>query len=107
MRLTHNAAAVSAQLAANPDGNHWAYRIHQATGIDTGAVHHVLARMRDAGWIEDHDENPAAVAADRPPRRYYTLTDTGRREIAALLNRAAGDTRYAHLIGNVPARTAE
>lgn len=102
MRLTHNAVAIAAQLAANPSDPHWQYDIHQRTGIHPGPVHHALARMHAAGWLDAHDENPADRAGGRPLRRYYTLTDTGRREIAALLGRAAGDPRYAHLLGDTP-----
>lgn len=104
MRVTRATVAVAHDIATNP-GRHWGYNIHQRTGIKTGVITPILIRMRNAGWLDAHDEDPTERAPDRPPRRYYTLTDTGRRELANLLARAAADARYAHLTSGAPAKT--
>lgn len=98
MRVTRATIAVANDIVTNP-GRHWGYDVHQRTGIKTGVITPILIRMRAAGWLDAHDENPADRAGGRPLRRYYTVTDTGRREIAALLARAAGDPRFTHLLG--------
>ena len=42
-----------------------------------GTVYPLLARLNDAGWVS----SDWRVAEGERPRRYYTLTDAGRREL--------------------------
>jgi PadR family transcriptional regulator, regulatory protein PadR len=42
-----------------------------------GTVYPLLARLSDAGWVRSDWQ----VADGERPRRYYTLTDAGRREL--------------------------
>lgn len=53
--------------------------------------------MLDAGWLEDGWEDPTEIAERRPPRRYYRLTDEGRREIGGILEQARADPRFVSL----------
>jgi PadR family transcriptional regulator, regulatory protein PadR len=48
----------------------------EATGYGTGTIYPALGRLLDASIIADRWENPPP--ADRPRRRFYELTPTGR-----------------------------
>jgi PadR family transcriptional regulator PadR len=56
----------------------------------------MLNRMLAEEWLSANWENEAE-AIDRPPRRYYELTDSGRRELGAVLARAQSQARYGGL----------
>ena len=50
--------------------------ICQQTGIASGTLYPILARLRDAGWVRAEWEQPDPDAS-RPARRYYRLTPEG------------------------------
>jgi len=51
---------------------------HPELAISAGTVYPLLSRLKKAGVIESRwEESPVG-----PPRKYYRLTDTGRRELA-------------------------
>lgn len=52
------------------------YEIMRETGIPSGTVYPILARLEAAGWIESWNED--APERWRPPRRCYRLTQLGR-----------------------------
>lgn len=85
MRLTHATVQVARTLLASPEPHQWLHDIARRSGSKTGVVHPILQRMLDAGWLADRRE---------AQRHYYRVTDTGRRELAALLDRARGDARF-------------
>lgn len=68
-------------MSASPDDPAWGLRICEATDYGSGTVYPALDRLMKAGWIQDHWEDPAP--ADRPRRRFYTITSTGRAGYAA------------------------
>ena len=51
-------------------------KLCEHTGHGTGTIYPALDRLLQAGWIEDRWEEP--TPADRPRRRYYTVTADGR-----------------------------
>jgi PadR family transcriptional regulator, regulatory protein PadR len=61
---------------APPDDPPWGLRICEQTGYGTGTIYPALDRLMNAGYIADRWEDPPP--ADRPRRRYYELTATGR-----------------------------
>jgi hypothetical protein len=63
-------------MNASLDDPAWGLRICEATGHGPGTTYPALDRLMKAGWIEDHWEDPAP--ADRPRRRFYTITSVGR-----------------------------
>ena len=99
MRKTHTLIQVAVTLAANPDGTHWGYVAAQQAGIRPGALYPILTRLVAAGWLADGWEDPASISG-RPPRRYYQLTKLGKAEIAALLDEARQDPRFAAILTN-------
>jgi PadR family transcriptional regulator, regulatory protein PadR len=59
----------------------WGLRLCDQTGHGSGTIYPALDRLMKAGLIEDYWEDPPP--ADRPRRRFYTITSAGRAEYAA------------------------
>lgn len=66
---------------ASPDDPAWGLRLCELTGHGTGTIYPALDRLMKAGMIADRWEDPAP--ADRPRRRYYEITSTGREWFAS------------------------
>jgi DNA-binding PadR family transcriptional regulator len=65
-----------------------------------GTLYGTLKRLLRSGWIEESDERPDPAIDDRR-RRYYRLTDLGRRVVAAeaaRLEEAVADARSKDLL---------
>jgi len=77
-----------------PDNPAWGLRLCQVTGHGTGTIYPVLDRLLKAGWIKDYWEDPPP--ADRPRRRFYEITSTGREQYTVAL-RARDERRAAWL----------
>lgn len=71
-------------MGAPSDDPVWGLRICEATGHGPGTVYPALDRLMKAGWIVDHWEEPAP--ADRPRRRFYTISSVGRAGLATSRN---------------------
>jgi PadR family transcriptional regulator, regulatory protein PadR len=61
----------------------WGLQICEQTGRGSGTVYPALDRLTKAGWISDRWESPAP--ADRPRRRFYSVTQAGREQYGAAL----------------------
>jgi DNA-binding PadR family transcriptional regulator len=48
-----------------------------ASGLPTGTIHPILARLEKLGWLESHWEDIDPVREGRPRRRYYRLSPDG------------------------------
>lgn len=66
-----------------PDDPAWGLRLCEATGYGTGTTYPALNRLLKAGWISDHWEDPPPE--NRPRRRFYMITSTGREAYNAAL----------------------
>jgi PadR family transcriptional regulator, regulatory protein PadR len=62
--------------SSSPDDPSWGLQLCEQTGYGTGTVYPALDRLLKVGWIEDMWEEPPP--ADRPRRRYYSITSAGR-----------------------------
>jgi len=97
-RRTHNLVQVALALMDDPMGQHWGYSLSQKAHVRSGALYPMLTRMLEDGWLSDGWEDPTEIHGQkRPPRRYYELTDRGRRELGAIAAEAAVDPRFAGL----------
>lgn len=77
IRLTAVIMDVLDVLTSSPSDNPaWGLRLCEQTGHGPGTIYPALDRLLQAGWITDHWEEPPP--ADRPRRRYYTVTAEGR-----------------------------
>lgn len=59
--------------------------IVRATGLGSGTIYPILARLQAHGWITGHDET--GPHPGRPARRYHQLTEQGRAGVQGVLNR--------------------
>ncbi len=81
LRLTYQTAVV---LLAVARGLRYGFDIIDASGLKSGTVYPVLRRLEDAGLLRSRWERvQAARDEQRPPRRYYELTASGRRQLEA------------------------
>lgn len=95
IRLTAVIMDVLDVLTSSPsDSPAWGLRLCEQTGYGTGTIYPALDRLMKAGWIKDHWEDPPPD--DRPPRRFYEVTSTGREQYAAAL-RVRSERRAAWL----------
>lgn len=83
-------------LMEDPHGKHWGYETSKKAGVRSGVLYPMFKRMLTEGWITDGWEDPTVIQG-RPPRRYYELTDAGRAELGATLQRARSDARFHNL----------
>ena len=99
MRKTYALVQVALVLMAEPAGRHWGYELSKRSGVRSGVMYPILQRMLDASWLEDGwEDHPQAGRASRPPRRYYELTDEGKRALGAVIAEARTDGRFASLM---------
>jgi PadR family transcriptional regulator PadR len=59
------------------------------TRLASGTVHPILARLEGIGWVVSRWEDIDPATEGRPARRYYRLTEEGRAQARAALDRAS------------------
>jgi PadR family transcriptional regulator PadR len=84
IRLTQVIMDILDALATSPPNDPaWGLRLCEMTGHGTGTVYPALNRLLKADWISDFWEDPPPD--DRPKRRFYEITSTGREAYGAAL----------------------
>lgn len=75
-------------LHALARGHRYGFDVIEATGLTSGTVYPALDRLESRGLARSRWED-AEVAHEekRPPRRYFEITDEGKRELIAALDR--------------------
>ncbi len=68
-------------LRAAPNGLH-GYALMKASGLASGTLYPILARLADRGWLEKAWETGEDISG--PPRRIYTLTSLGLAQMESL-----------------------
>ncbi|GIF53876.1 PadR family transcriptional regulator [Asanoa ferruginea] len=76
VRVTAGVAKVLAAFLHDPASDRYGLDLMNATGMPSGTLYPILARLRQAGWVRAEWEILDPEAA-RPPRRYYRLTAHG------------------------------
>jgi PadR family transcriptional regulator PadR len=77
-RLTPQTIAVLRVLLATPATPRYGLEIAREAGLKTGTLHPILARLQQAGWVDNFWEEPAEHEDQgRPRRRYYRFTSDG------------------------------
>lgn len=88
MRVTVAVARVLQVFLDDPVAPRYGLELMKTTGMPSGSLYPVLARLERAGWVQSTLEQIDPAAAGRPARRYYELTPDGvvqaRYELAAL-----------------------
>ena len=76
MRLTYPTTLV---LQALLQGHHHGFDIMDATGLPSGTVYPILRRLDAESLVRSRWEKEGVARREqRPPRRYYELTPSGR-----------------------------
>jgi PadR family transcriptional regulator, regulatory protein PadR len=71
------------------DAERYGLQLCTETGLPTGTIYPIIARLEQVGWLESRWEDPAEHVADkRPRRRYYRLTREGAELARTALARA-------------------
>jgi PadR family transcriptional regulator, regulatory protein PadR len=66
------------QFLTSPDKPWWGYGLMQATGLPSGTLYPILARLVSESWLTRRRD-------DSSRRYFYQLTPAGKREAHALL----------------------
>ena len=98
-------------LLADPAAERYGLQLCEETGLPSGTIYPIVARLEQLGWIESSWEDPRRhVAEGRPRRRYYRLTGEGARQAPHALARVRrpgrrsgyGLTTEAGIAGGMP-----
>lgn len=98
-RLSHTAAMI---LKAIQVGHVYGFSVMETTGLPSGTVYPALRRLERDGLIRSQWESQAiADAGQRPPRKYYKITNIGRDTLES------NEKRYPLLIRLFPRERVE
>ena len=90
-RITTSVALVLRAFLADVAGEHYGVQLMKATGLPSGTLYPILARLEASGWLISAKEDIDPVVEGRPRRRYYRLDPTmayqARHEVASLAER--------------------
>ena len=85
VRLSHSAALI---LKAISLGYSFGFDIMEATGLPSGTVYPALRRLERDDLVASRWESEAdAAAGQRPARRYYEITQSGKAAVLAATER--------------------
>jgi DNA-binding PadR family transcriptional regulator len=76
VRVTAGVATVLAAFLEDPAADRYGLDLMKVTDMPSGTLYPILARLREAGWVQAEWEQPDPDAS-RPARRYYRLTPEG------------------------------
>ena len=82
MRWSRQLGVVLAAFLSDPAQWRHGYALSKETGIGSGTLYPLLARLEECGWIRARWEESAP---GRPPRRAYKLTAAGRSQSQTFL----------------------
>ncbi len=78
IKMTGPVQQVLRAMLADPAASRYGLEISKLTGLETGTLYPVMARLETVGWVESSWEDPEfGVREGRPRRRYYQLTRDG------------------------------
>ena len=77
-RMTLQVQLVLQALLRVAEAERYGLELRDETGLPSGTIYPIIARLEQAGWLESRWEDPALhIAEGRPRRRYYRLTRDG------------------------------
>jgi PadR family transcriptional regulator PadR len=96
VRLSPQTLSVLQVLLESRTSWHYGYDLSGLTGLKSGTLYPILARLHDSGWLETKWEQSAEPG--RPPRHLYRLTASGRTEAQKMIKQKgrATVTRLAY-----------
>ncbi len=85
-RFSPQTVTLLQELLRFPARMRYGYELMNETGLASGTLYPILARLEALGWLESGWEPP--VHPGRPPRRKYRLTGDGRAGAREMIGRA-------------------
>ena len=79
-RLSHQSLKVLSLFMSEPASRFAGSDIWKQTGIQSGTLYPILARLEKAGWLDSEWESVNPRKAGRPRKRLYRITGLGQRE---------------------------
>ena len=98
-RRTRARVDIAVELLRDRRGVHWGYELSRKAGVGAGSMYPFLGELFDSGFLTDGWEDPA-VCVDRPPRRYYRLTDDGIRYLLDFVGGASAGVKSRRKAGS-------
>ena len=92
MRISLQTVSVLRALKENAPSWSYGYDLSKATGIKSGTLYPILARLHDENWLETKWTKPQELG--RPPRHHYRLTSTGLKEAGRILSSKETKKRF-------------
>ncbi|GLW75453.1 transcriptional regulator [Kitasatospora phosalacinea] len=77
IKMTAATAKVIQVFAKDPTAERYGRELMQATGLQSGSLYPILARLERDGVLTSEVEEVDPRAAGRPARRFYTITGEG------------------------------
>lgn len=94
LRMTVQTQLVLRVLLDEPTGERYGLELSELTGLPTGTVYPILARLERVGWVDSSWEDAAVhESAGRPRRRFYRLTTDGAAQAADAIANATRPRR--------------
>jgi PadR family transcriptional regulator PadR len=90
--ITPKMARVLKVFLEDPGHPRYGFELMRLTGLASGSLYPMLARLEQAGWLTRGKENIDPHTEGRPPRLHYTIT--GDAVTAARLQLAALSDQY-------------
>lgn len=91
LRRSRQTVAVLAALLRRGQSWHYGYDLLKETGLKSGTLYPILARLKGGGWLQEKWEKPAAPG--RPPRHLCRLNRNGRLAAADFVARGGPAVR--------------
>lgn len=80
LRMTQTTVKVLVSLLNRKQGKIYGYEILKETGLKSGSLYPILARLEKRGWVKSDWAPPDETSPQRPRRRYYHLTKDGEKQ---------------------------
>ena len=105
-KMSSSVMSVLEVFLEDPQAVRYGLELGASTGLASGTIHPVLARLEGAGWVDSEWEEIDPSTVGRPRRRFYRLTAAGVEQAsAALAVVAARRRKLARRLGTAPGRS--
>jgi PadR family transcriptional regulator, regulatory protein PadR len=98
LRLTTPLLKLLRMFLDDPMADYWGFEIMKATGLASGTIYPLLARLESMRWLESGWDDETVSG---PRRRYYRLTSEGAASARVALAEASSKTRRGTSTGRL------
>jgi PadR family transcriptional regulator len=93
LRITTAVAKVLRAFLDDPAAPRYGFDLMRSTGLPSGSLYPILARLERLGWVTSRNEDIDPGAEGRPARRFYRLTRHGLRAATSELSALSRELR--------------